>query len=307
MVWDAGAAVHCPEEEAMHCKRTLRTLITSVLITGLAVQITTAAPATAAPPMLVPIGSCVTIAVSGGYILTKNLGPVATSCITITAPNVVLNLNTFTITGTGPGAAHGVGITASATNARVGNGRITGFRFGVDDRGSKARLSKLVVYANLQAGVYLLGTAGGTVTNSSFRGNRFGILMAKTSSGIATGNTILTSGAYGIWMKSSSHFQILSNHIQYSGKIGIYVGCSSAGISHALTCPLSSAGFIESNKPVSQGHMGIAIDTGNTSIRVTANTAKSNTVDDLYDANPGCGTNIWSADIYTTHNQACVT
>jgi parallel beta-helix repeat protein len=130
--------------------------------------------------------------------------------------------------------------------------------------------------------------------------------MLKTASGVASGNTILTSLTYGIWMKSSSHFQLLSNRIQYSGRAGIYVGCSTDGISHALTCPLSSAGFIENNKPVSQGHVGIAIDTGNTAIHVMLNTAKSNSVDDLYDATPGCGTNVWSADVYTIHNQACV-
>jgi parallel beta-helix repeat protein len=308
MARNRGQSVHCPEENTVELKQIFRVLVTSALIAGFAVQITAARPAVAAPPMLVPISTCVTIAVSGNYALTKNLGPVTSSCITISASNVVLNLKGFTITGTGPAAVHGVGIASAAANARVGNGRITGFRFGVDDLGSHARLAKLVIYANRQAGAYLQGSTDSVVTNSSFRGNQhFGILMVKTVGAVATGDTILTSAAYGIWVKSSTNFQLLSNHVQDNGLIGIYVGCSGKGISHALTCPKSTAGLIENNNPVSHNaHAGIAVDTGNIEIHVMSNTALSNPTDDLIDTNPGCTGNTWSGDTYTTHNQVCV-
>jgi hypothetical protein len=298
------------KEASMKSHHLNRILIASTFISAVSAGLVATKPALAGnlrrPLLLIPVSTCKTIAAAGSYIVTTNLGPVPGVCIKITAPNVTLSLGGHTLTGDATSTI-GVEITTGASSVHLVNGRITGFTNGVVDFGATGTLANLTIYANRALGAYLKGSTGSTLAHSSFRGNgAFGIELLSTVYTRAAFNTVLTSGRYGIWVKSSTEFKLDHNAISSSGIAGIYVGCSPNGVTNVLTCPRSNGGMILANSPIDNNkRLGIAIDRGNKGIRVSGNHVSGSGVFDLFDSNPGCGLNTWSADVYTTHNRAC--
>ena len=83
--------------------------------------------------VLATTGFPYTISVSGSYRLTGNLTvPASTNGINVTAGNVTIDLNGFSIVGPGTTSATPIGIDANAFLVTVENGIVTGFGTGVD-------------------------------------------------------------------------------------------------------------------------------------------------------------------------------
>ena len=74
-----------------------------------------------------PISGTTTISASGSYYLTGNIAVTTGSAISISADNVTLDLNGFTISSTAsPASGNGVNITGSRSHVTVKNGNIRG-------------------------------------------------------------------------------------------------------------------------------------------------------------------------------------
>jgi parallel beta-helix repeat protein len=280
----------------MKRKQIHRILVTSALITGFAAGIMTVNPAAAG----MPISACGTINAPGSYFLTKNIG-VPGNCVIIRASNVAFSLNGLSMVGNGT-VGHAIIITQGATNVQVAHGQISGWAVGVEDLGSGAQLQNLKILNNRLMGVAVVGANGSKVQGNHFPGNgSVAIFVGATKGAVVSGNVSTGAGRYGIWVRRSSQFTLRNNQISQDGIAGIIVGCSNHGITNTLTCPLSSAGVIASNRVV-YNPLGIAIDRGNSHIQVTSNQVSASGKFDLFDANPACGTDTWSGDTFKTHH-----
>ncbi len=116
-----------------------------------------------------------TISSSGSYVLTANLTLAATdtSGITISAPDVTLDLNGYSLTGPGPAAGtSGVGIatTVFLYNIAVSNGTVRDFRGrGVHLSGANHQVWRIRAYNNGGNGIDI-GT-NGTISDNAVRDN----------------------------------------------------------------------------------------------------------------------------------------
>jgi hypothetical protein len=145
-----------------------------------------------------------TIKKPGTYTLDRNLsysGAGDTNAITVTASNVVLDLNGYTLTGTNTTIAiFGGGI----KNVTVQNGTITGFSVGVDfDSGSQELLQNLTVSNATAACIELINSTSGTIQNCFILGNS-------------------SSGVDGIYLGGCQGIVVKNNQISNAG-----VGCDS--------------------------------------------------------------------------------
>lgn len=122
-------------------------------------------------PSALAAGYPITIATSGSYVLTSNLTPPAgVGAIVVSAPNVEIDLNGFSVTGAGGAAA--TGIVGSSVGLVVENGTITGFSGPGVALGGEAKLLELHVSANGGGGV--IGAAACLIENSVIAGNSGG-------------------------------------------------------------------------------------------------------------------------------------
>lgn len=104
-----------------------------------------------------------TITAPGEYVLQSNITVRESVGITVTADNVVINLNGFTLTKLRQGPEDG--IVVDGNNVTVRNGTIDGFFRGVFVTGSQATVRDLELRRNEGVGVYLSGGDDNTVTN----------------------------------------------------------------------------------------------------------------------------------------------
>lgn len=115
------------------------------------------------------------IKTSGSYFLGSNLAVTTktTTAIIVSASNVTINLNGFTISGLGATATSGVGINASAaTGVTIANGVITGFGGDGILLGSNSTVENMQIYNNRGDGVDCGGTSTACfVTGSVITGN----------------------------------------------------------------------------------------------------------------------------------------
>jgi hypothetical protein len=139
---------------------------------------------------------------SGSYRLSGNLVPINAQAINITAANVTLDLNGFTISCTGCTGANGV--VSTATNTTIENGTVMGFTgtssgTAIDFPASGAKVDHMSVYGSY------IGIAGGstagtdlTVTNSSVRNNTLTGISAPSSQLTALNSVVSGNGFDGI-------------------------------------------------------------------------------------------------------------
>jgi hypothetical protein len=188
-----------------------------------------------------------TITASGNYELERDLtyaGPL--SAITVDAPNVLINLNGFSITNIGNGAAFGVSV-LKHTNLTVRSGRISQFQVGVLLGGSQSRAINLQLVNN-DLGVQVLGKDCAVeecfiVGKGSERSFGIGINILKSSSAILVkGNQVseFVTGILDSGDKSSSAF--VGNYVANS-LYGIALGPSDFYRGNVVTnCTVPFAG-----------------------------------------------------------------
>jgi len=200
-----------------------------------------------------------TISQSGSYRLASNLTLTASdaTAIEITAPNVTIDLNGFSIIGPGvcninaqgiaicPPPGQGVGVQGGTDqivgtrSVTVRNGSVRGFSLnGIQLTGNGSSVERVAADGNFKAGF----DVNGSVTNSSATGNgfdgiralvvrdstsvrnrRFGILI-RSAGGAATGNISSFNGVEGI---SAANSRVIDNTVFSNLDTGILATCPS--------------------------------------------------------------------------------
>jgi len=102
----------------------------------------------------------ITISQPGSYYLTRGLAVASGSAITVTAPDVTIDLNGFSLRATSTSALRGIDATPAATGLRVRNGAVIDFfGNGVHIEGRDAEVSDLRVTRDLAPGGFAFGIA----------------------------------------------------------------------------------------------------------------------------------------------------
>jgi hypothetical protein len=171
----------------------------------------------------------VTLSQSGSYRLTSNLdvlgydGALDITAIQISAPNVSLDLNGFSIKGPNVGGAvgSGYGINSAAVSTSISNGHVTGMGGVGIHCGENCRIDKVSATSNGFTGIEMSGK--GLLTNSA-SSNNFNI-------GVNTAGTVkncVISGNSATGVLASSYSLVESSQI--IGNTSDGVGCSGCSL-----------------------------------------------------------------------------
>jgi parallel beta-helix repeat protein len=152
------------------------------------------------------------IAASGSYRLTGNLTVSPGSGINVTANNVTIDLNGFTIKG--GGGAYGI-IASTATGTTVENGTVTGFINGVVLNDNSIVKS---VHADSNSNAGIAAGANSVIEGCTANSNADGIQC--TSGCTISGNTLNKNSVDGIYISGSSSL-IVRNTISNNTSTGI--------------------------------------------------------------------------------------
>ncbi|HUA20239.1 MAG TPA: right-handed parallel beta-helix repeat-containing protein [Bryobacteraceae bacterium] len=182
----------------------------------------------------------------GSYRLSGNLTVAGTADgIDVSASNVTLDLNGFTIAGPiscegfpvvqedcSPSAA-GFGVQASGANFRIMDGTVRGFKFGIVGQGLGLRVEKIEVFNNLFDGILCTVSYSGSVlvmdNNTSLNG-RYGIWVL---GGVISNNVVNENGGGGI---NTGHSTISNNTILANGGGGgIQTDCPSSIVGNTIS------------------------------------------------------------------------
>jgi hypothetical protein len=243
------------------------------------------------------------------YSVAANLAAVG-DCIDVTAAGVTIELNGFALTGNGTG----IGINITSPKSRVaGPGGITNFDIGISDTDREVDVEDMSIASNATGGVLFSGTDGGLVASSVIVQNgMYGILLQNTTNSVVQYNPQIGQNAVvGIWVQNnsttatlSSMNDIIGNEINQNG-LGIWVGYNTT-VGACPTAAPSTETVIVNNGPVDSNGVGIGLQC-NTAQNSTVmhNIATTNGIDG-FDGNPGCGTDFWAVDTFSTTNQPCV-
>jgi parallel beta-helix repeat protein len=239
-----------------------------------------------------------TIMQPGVYVLASDLtcpGP----AITITADNVVLNLNGNTLTSDSGG---GDGVLAEGTDAnptleglRVENGTVAGFSDGILlDNTPGARVTSVVAQGNADAGIEVDGCAGCQFLGNRLNGNGYGIYAVDCADCRIAGNHANDSDSDGITILGTSpRFRIESNTAN-GNEDGIDLQDAGTGAEN---------GRIVGNTTNNNTDNGIDVFAGWTGNRIEGNRATGNSNPDLNDDNlPDC-VNTWRGNRFVTDNE----
>jgi len=190
-------------------------------------------------------GFPIQICQSGSYRLSGNLTvPGTADGIDISAANVTLDLNGFTIGGPiscegfpvvqedcSPSAA-GFGVQATGANFRIMDGTVRGFKFGIVGQSLGFRVEKIEAFNNLFDGILCTVSYSGSVllsdNNASLNG-RYGIWVL---GGVISNNVVNENGGGGI---NTGHSTISNNTILANGGGGIQTDCPSSIVGNTLS------------------------------------------------------------------------
>jgi len=215
------------------------------------------------------------ISASGSYRLTGSLTVSAnTNAITVTAPNVTVDLNGFSITG--PGSSSGsAGIAAAGvSDVTVENGTVTGFEQGV-------YVGFFGIVRNVHADANETGIDAGN--NTTVKG--------------CTANNSTSTGGWGVYCTAAC--AISGNTVNGNASIGITCGgngcvisdnTASANNSYGIAC--SGSGCLISGNAVYSNKTGISC--GGSGCLVSGNTIENNSTTGILaaDATTGYGGNV---------------
>jgi len=270
----------------------------------------------AAAPTLIPAASaqpptaitaCGKITKAGLYEVDSDLiasSPSAGDCIVITAANVSLNLNRYSLRG----ATSAVGVHVMKTAAKAfieGNGAtIETFGTGLEIDAPGALADNFIVLSNTDAGIVLNHVQQADLSNFSATDNlNDGVRIEGGGYNVLQMPTITGNGRFGVWIQSSSHNSVGNFAVESNTLAGIYVGCSVAGphglCARGATAPSDYnylfsgvAGIFDSGFQ----DYGVAIDLGDNFNRVVNIAAAQNDKFDLFDVNLDCASNYWFAE-----------
>jgi parallel beta-helix repeat protein len=169
-----------------------------------------------------------TIGTSGSYRLTGNLTvPGNKDGIAITASNVTIDLNGFSISGPGVGSGNGISSGVSSANITVENGTVTGFQRGIEFSGNNDIVKSVHADSNSSAGILTANNAviEGCTANSN---SDDGIICGKDCA--ISGNTANNNGITGISVAGpGAAGLILHNNISGNTSDGIFANDATTG------------------------------------------------------------------------------
>jgi parallel beta-helix repeat protein len=192
----------------------------------------------------------VTIAAPGSYYLTANINVAGTTAVIITASNVTLDLNGFTIAGNLDN--FGVVMGGNALNVVVRNGTIRNFAQGILNTGvTIVSLSHLTITENLRNGVAFDSDGIGVfIDGCTIDRNQQDGIVALGSLMVITNSTVVSNGHDGIELSGSANVVIRGNRVDDNGGSGIHAAIHFEGDS-------APSGTILDNVLLHNGRFGI--------------------------------------------------
>ena len=187
-------------------------------------------PLTYPPPQPpVNITNCTTINSSGRYVLQNNLSSTST-CINITASNVLLEGNGHVIDGTDAYNTFGIYIHGSyLTNVTLRNLTLTDWDYGIYALNSTITAEHITAVSN-SYGAYLYSSPNSTIANSTFTGNSYGLYMSRSENSVVSGNYIAQSVNNGVEVSKSGGSVFTHNTLYNNSLSGIYLDSSNATV-----------------------------------------------------------------------------
>lgn len=167
------------------------------------------------------------IAHAGSYKLSGDLTVTSPSidAIQVSADNVTIDLNGFTISSNSPNG-NGSGIIGSSTAAHlvIRNGRVTGFGNGFSIAGRSAVVEEVTSTGN-SLGIFIMSGASGTVSNSTANNNGAGIRFDGSGAVI---NCYFDGNVIGVNIETSP-VNVTNNAITHN-QIGLSIGFGGYGL-----------------------------------------------------------------------------
>jgi len=254
------------------------------------------------------IGGCTTLSTPGFYeieskIITSTVGP----CIDITAAGVTLSLESGGLQGDG---SHGTGIRIEHGAAgtviqgwltQQGGPAVTAFDIGVEDDQGGSVIGGFQASGNATTGLLLSHADGDVVMALSAANNGHdGIHIMQTAGARLEDTTAKDNGTYGFWLDGASG--TLLDRDGASGNGTTNVELSKGGAT------ASSKNFIY-DLSSHDAPNGIVIEKKNGGNRITRSgpyNGNPASVEDAFDHNAKCGTNLWFNNIFAGARPGCV-
>lgn len=170
----------------------------------------------------------VTIAAPGSYYLTSNINVAGVTAVVITASNVTLDLNGFTIAGNLDN--FGVITGSNTLNIVVRNGTIRNFAQGLLNAGvTIVSLSNLTITENLRGVGFDSDGIGVFIDGCTIVRNQQDGILAIGSMMVITNSTVVGNGFDGIELSGSADVVIRGNRVDDNGRSGIHAAIHFVG------------------------------------------------------------------------------
>jgi len=197
------------------------------------------------------ITSCQTLGTAGAtYTLQNDILQInGSTCFTITADNITLDGNGFTIDGNDTSNTYGVNTTGIRDNLTIKN------FFNITD---------------FQRGIYFSNTNNSLITNNTANSVTFyGISLESSSNNIITNNNVSSNSNSGIRLDTSSNNNTITNNTANSNTF------------YGINLDTSSNNTITNNTANSNSNSGILLDSSSSNNQITDNIANLNTLDGI--------------------------
>ena len=259
-----------------------------------------------------PVSKCGTISSSGAYFLSKDIVAKDTDCLSITAKDVILNLNGHGLKGD-DGVGTGLRITSSASNFRMLSAEdndIHLFTIGIEADADDATLEGLDVTGNADTGIFVNGARNLTIGAFGSSVNRhLGVHLVNASGVLAHNFGSNSNDTYGVFIQHSND-NVFSNFTVGNGGAngiaGLYIGCSLTGPDPSCADVPSSGNVVAHAAGALNTKYGWAIDVGSKQNVMSDLNGSGNGVFDMYEGNSTCR-NDWIFDVPGTSNApACL-
>jgi len=170
----------------------------------------------------------VTIAAPGSYYLTSNISVAAGTAVVITASNVTLDLNGFTIAGNRDN--FGVVMGNNSLNVVLRNGTIRNFAQGLLNAGvTVVSLFNLTITENVNGVGFDTSGIGAFIDGCTIVRNQQDGILALGSVMVITNSTVAGNGFDGIELSGPANVVIRGNRVEDNGRSGIHAAIHFVG------------------------------------------------------------------------------
>jgi len=267
------------------------------------------------------------------------------ACIDILATDVSLSNANGNVTGPGSGTPT-IGVHVESTAARASlsgcfifcsGGAYNGFGTGVqmdaagttigfvgangNGTGMVVNGSGLSAFfdganSNIRNGLVINSTAVGPEIQlfGADSNGKSGVKLNQVQGGFLSSVIASSNNQYGIWLNGAQGVTLTNFTADSDLLVGIYLGCHGDFATDSVPCPVGT--------PATKGNMliqtgsgttattnanyGLVIDTGNRANRVSGVSAVPNNIEDFFDGNNLCASNLWTGNTFISSNRSCI-